>query len=151
MRGQRFFPLIVRFGTTDLKVLEHVLVNGEYDVGYGDMKPRLIDRYLGEGGLANPPTPIFTPQHGVATLVSMVSLPGGSFRLVLARGDILPKTDMTRCEMPYIFWKPRSGIEACVEAWIAQGGTHHEVISLGDVSARWKMLCTMWGIECVEV
>jgi len=116
-----------------------------------DMKPRLIDRYLGEGGLANPPTPIFTPQHGVATLVSMVSLPGGSFRLVLARGDILPKTDMTRCEMPYIFWKPRSGIEACVEAWIAQGGTHHEVISLGDVSARWKMLCTMWGIECVEV
>jgi L-arabinose isomerase len=116
-----------------------------------DQKPRLIDRFLGEGGLANPPTPLFTPQYGEATLVSLVSVSGGRFRLVLARGEILPKTDMRNCEMPYIFWKPRSGIERCIEAWVAQGGTHHEVINLGDVSARWKMLCAMWGIEYVEV
>ena len=116
-----------------------------------DQKPKLIDRFLGEGGLANPPTPLFTPQYGEATLVSMTSVSGKCFRLVVARGEILPKSDMRNCEMPYIFFKPRSGIEACVEAWVANGGTHHEVINLGDVSARWKMLCTMWGIEYVEV
>ena len=38
-------------------------------------KPELIDRFLGEGGLANPPTPIFLPQPGEATLVSMTSIP----------------------------------------------------------------------------
>ena len=116
-----------------------------------DRKPRLIDRYLGEGGLANPPTPLFTPQFGEATLVSLVSVSGDRFRLVVARGEILPRSDMVNCEMPYIFFKPRSGVEKCVEAWVAQGGTHHEVINLGDVSARWRMLCTMWGIEYVEV
>lgn len=116
-----------------------------------DQKPRLIDRFLGEGGLANPPTPLFTPQYGEATLASMVSVTGGKFRLVVARGEILEKADMKNCEMPYIFFKPRSGIEKCVEAWVAQGGTHHEVINLGDVTARWKMLCTMWGAEYVEV
>ena len=116
-----------------------------------DQKPKLIDRFLGEGGLANPPTTLFTPQYGEATLVSMVSVSGRNFRLVVARGEILPKSDMTNCEMPYIFFKPYSGIEKCVEAWVAHGGTHHEVINLGNVTSRWKMLCAMWGIEYVEV
>ncbi len=116
-----------------------------------DMKPKLIDRYLGEGGLENPPTPIFTPQFGPATLTSLVALEGNKFRLVAAKGDILPKSGMKRCEMPYIFWQPYSGIENCVEGWLENGGTHHEVISLGDVTKRWKMLCKMMDIEYVEV
>ena len=37
-----------------------------------DKAVRLIDRYLGEGGLENPPTHIFTPQPGRATLTSLV-------------------------------------------------------------------------------
>ncbi len=114
-------------------------------------KPRLIDRFLGEGGLANPPTPIFGPQPGEATLVSLASVEGKGFKLVVARGEILDINDMVNCEMPYLFFRPRSGVEKCVEGWVAAGGTHHEVISLGDVSARWRMLCTMWGVEYVEV
>lgn len=116
-----------------------------------DMKPKLIDRYLGEGRLENPPTHIFTPQYGPATLTSLVALKGDKFRLVLAKGEILPKSDLKRCEMPYIFWRPDSGIENCVEGWLRNGGTHHEVINLGDVSRRWKMLCKMIDIEYVEV
>lgn len=116
-----------------------------------DMKPKLIDRFLGEGGLENPPTPIFTPQYGRATLVSLTSLEGDKFRLVVAKGEILPKSDMSRCEMPYIFFRPDSGIEACVQNWVRNAGTHHEVINLGDISSRWKMLCDMLGVEYVEV
>jgi len=114
-------------------------------------RPRLIDRFLGEGGLENPPTPIFLPRPGEATLVSLTAIPGGNFRLVAARGDILPRADMVNNEMPYFFWKPRSGVEACVEAWVAAAGTHHEVICLGDLTTRWKMLCSMLGIEYVQV
>jgi L-arabinose isomerase len=116
-----------------------------------DRKPKLIDRFLGEGGLANPPTPMFGPQPGEATLVSLASVEGRSFKLVVARGEILDKADMVNCEMPYLFFRPRSGVERCVESWVTAGGTHHEVINIGDVSARWRMLCTMWGIEYVEV
>ncbi|MGI6118411.1 MAG: L-fucose/L-arabinose isomerase family protein [Bilifractor sp.] len=124
---------------------------GNWNSARSDMKVRLIDRYLGEGGLENPPTHIFTPQYGPATLTSLVSIGGNRFRLVSAKGEILPKSDMKRCEMPYIFWRPDSGIENCVEAWLKNGGTHHEVINLGDVSRRWKMLCHMLDIEYVEV
>lgn len=116
-----------------------------------DMKPKLIDRYLGEGGLANPPTHIFTPEYGPATLTSLVALEGGKFRLVVAQGQMLPKSDMQNCEMPYFFWKPDSGLENCIEGWLRAGGTHHEVINIGDVRRRWKMWCNMCGIEYVEV
>lgn len=116
-----------------------------------DIRPRLIDRYLGEGGLENPPTFIFTPKVGRATLTSLVSVEGGKMRLLVATGEILAKSDLQNCEMPYFFWKPDSGIESCVEAWLRNGGTHHEVINIGDVSARWRMLCDMLDIEYVQV
>lgn len=114
-------------------------------------KVKLIDRFLGEGGLENPPTHLVTPQSGMTTLTSLVSLKGDKFRLVAAKGEILPKDDMKNCEMPYFFWKPVSGMENCVEGWLRNGGTHHEVINLGDVTRRWKMLCNMLDIEYVEV
>ena len=124
---------------------------GNWATCRSDMKPRLIDRYLGEGGLANPPTPLFTPQFGRATLTSLAAIEGDKFRLVVAPGEILPKSDLRRCEMPYIFFRPDSGIENCVESWLGNAGTHHEVINLGDRSPRWKMLCGMLGVEYVEV
>lgn len=124
---------------------------GNWSTHRKDIKPKLIDRYLGEGGLENPPTHIFTPEVGRATLTSLVALDGNKFRLVAAKGEILPKSDLKKCEMPYIFWRPDSGIENCVEAWLGNGGTHHEVINIGDVSRRWKMLCNMLDIEYVEV
>ena len=116
-----------------------------------DMKVRLIDRYLGEGGLENPPTHIFTPEVGRATLTSLTYKGNGKYKLVLAMGDMLPKSDLIGCEMPYFFWRPDAGIENCVEGWLRQGGTHHEVINLGDVRNRWKMLCNMLGVEFVEI
>ena len=112
-----------------------------------DMKVRLIDRYLGEGGLENPPTHIFTPEVGPATLTSLVSINGNQFRLVLATGEILPKSDLRCCEMPYIFWRPDCGVAACVEGWIRNAGTHHEVINIGNVARRWQFLTRMLNIE----
>ena len=116
-----------------------------------DIKPKLIDRYFGEGGLGNPPTPIFTPQIGPTVFTSLAPLSGDKFRLVLAKGKILNKSDLRGCEMPYIFWSPNSGIEKCVENWMKNGGTHHEVVSLGDISERWRMLADMLDVEFVEV
>ena len=53
--------------------------------------------------------------------------------------------------MPYFFWRPDSGVTNCIRGWLKNGGTHHEVISLGDVSTRWQMLCDMWDVEYVQV
>ncbi|MFR5795191.1 MAG: hypothetical protein ACLUI3_06235 [Christensenellales bacterium] len=43
---------------------------GNWSTHRTDVPPQIIDRYLGEGGLANPPTPRFTPRVGRATLTS---------------------------------------------------------------------------------
>ena len=49
--------------------------------------------------------------------------------------------------MPYLFFRPASGVEACVTKWLSLGGTHHEVIVLGDFEARIRLLCSLLGIE----
>ena len=124
---------------------------GNYASAAAGKKPRLIDRYLGEGGLENPPTVMFIPNPGRATLVSLVPVIGDKMKLVVAKGEILDREDMYGCEMPYFFFRPDSGMEKCVEGWLRAGGTHHEVICLGDMAERWKMLCDILQIEYVEV
>ena len=123
---------------------------GNYHATVAGVKPKLIDRYLGEGGLENPPTLLFQQKPGRATLVSLVSL-SGTFRLVVAKGEVIDRYDLNRCEMPYLFFRPDSGVRPCVEEWLRQGGTHHEALCIGDVSLRFKMLCEMAGIEYCEV
>ncbi len=149
-RGGNFTEMYTMDFETESIIFCHA-GEGNWSTADTKSKPKLIDRFLGEGGLENPPTPIFLPQPGEATLVSMTSIPGGNFRLVVATGEILPRHDMVNNEMPYFFWRPHAGVERCVEAWVASGGTHHEVICLGDVSQRWKMLCKMLGIEYVKI
>ena len=124
---------------------------GNYASAEKRRKPRLIDRYLGEGGLENPPTIMFLPRPGKATLVSLVPVEGGHMKLLTACGEILDKDDMRQCEMPYFFFRPDSGMETCVENWLRAGGIHHEVICLGDVKERWKMLCHILNLEYLEV
>jgi L-arabinose isomerase len=124
---------------------------GNFGIARRDVQPRLIDKVFVEGGLGNPPTPVFTPEPGPATVVSLADMGGGRFRLLCSVGEILNKHDLTRCEMPYFFFRPRTGIVPCVEKWLALGGSHHEAFQPGNMVARWKMLCDMAGIEFVEV
>lgn len=116
-----------------------------------DVKPQIIDRVFLEGGLENPPTPRFTPEVGRATLTSLAPVSGDKFRLIIAKGDMLPDNNMFNNEMPYFFWRPDCGPAQCVEKWLRYGGTHHEVINLGDISRRWEMLADMLDVECVHI
>lgn len=116
-----------------------------------DVKPQIIDRVFLEGGLENPPTPRFTPEVGGATLTSLAPVSGDKFRLIIAKGDMLPDNNMFNNEMPYFFWRPDCGPAQCVEKWLRYGGTHHEVINLGDISRRWEMLADMLDVECVHI
>ena len=116
-----------------------------------DVKPQIIDRVFLEGGLGNPPTPRFTPEVGRATLTSLAPVCGDKFRLIIAMGDMMPDNNMPNNEMPYFFWKPDCGPAQCVQQWLKYGGTHHEVINLGDISRRWEMLADMLDVECVRI
>lgn len=116
-----------------------------------DKKPFLMDRVFNEGGLSNPPTPVFAPEPGPASVMSLVHLGGDSFKLVCAHGEILDKCDLRKCDMPYMFFKPDSGVEDCVRRWLEEGGTHHEAVVLGRQAGRIRLLCRLAGIQLVEV
>lgn len=124
---------------------------GNYATARKDRKPFLMDRVFNEGGLSNPPTPIFAPEPGPACVMSLVHTEGESFKLVFSKGEILDKCDLRKCDMPYMFFRPESGVRNCVRTWLEQGGTHHETVVLGAYENRIWMLCRLLGIEFVCV
>lgn len=124
---------------------------GNWAMARTDRKPFLMDRVFNEGGLANPPTPIFTLRPGPAAVMSLVHLGGEHFRLVYAPGEVLDECSLKKIDMPYLFFRPASGVRACVTAWLEQGGTHHETIVLGDHTARVRLLCRLLGVEFVQL
>ncbi len=115
-----------------------------------DQKPFLMDRVFNEGGLGNPPTPVFTPAPGPAAVMSLVHMGGERFKLVYAAGEMLDKHDLRKCDMPYMFFHPNSGVRACVKAWLEHGGTHHEAIVYGDRTERIRLWCKLLNIEFVS-
>lgn len=124
---------------------------GNYKIARKDQAIRLADRVLGIGDLDNPPTCVFQAEPGPATFVSLVPIEGEYFRLVVTYGEILDTDPIPFIEMPYFHFKPALGLNACNDAWLRAGGTHHQTLHLGDTRRRWKMLCEIVGIEYIEV
>ena len=124
---------------------------GNWATARRDCKPRLVDRYFGEGGLGNPPTPIFTPEPGPATVCTLTHVSGDCFRLICSLGEITDDHGLDACDMPYLFFRPESGVQSCVTAWLEQGGGHHEVILPGNQQKRLQLLCKMLNVEYVAV
>lgn len=124
---------------------------GNWKLCRKDRRPYLKNRVLSEGGLSNPPTPIFTPEPGRACVMSLTHLTGSRFRLVCAPGEILPDEGLQYVDMPYLFFRPDSGVRACVTRWLEQGGTHHEAVVLGDQMERIRLFCRLWDVEFVQL
>ena len=54
---------------------------------------------------------------------------------------ILDTDELPAVEMPYFFFRPDTGVTECLNGWLKNGGTHHQVMHLGDVRPRWKAWC----------
>ncbi len=132
-------------------VLQSHMGEGNWKVARKDRPVRLIDRPLGIGGLDNPPTVLFQAEPGPATLASLVPVVGEEYRLVVTQGEILDTEELPAVEMPYFFYRPQAGTTKCLNGWLKAGGTHHQVLHLGDVRARWRAFCTFAGLDYVEV
>ena len=124
---------------------------GNWKVARKDRPVKLIDRPLDIGGLENPPTTVFSPEPGPAILVSLAAIEGRQYRMVVSRGTVLDTEEIPGITLPYCFFKPDIGIKKSMEEWLMKGGTHHEVMFLGDPSRRLKMFCKILDIEYVEV
>jgi len=134
----------------DTALMSH-MGEGNWKIARRDRPIKLIDRPLEIGGLSNPPTLVFSAQPGPATLVSLAAIEGAHYRLVVLRGEILDTEDLADVPMPYFHLKPSTGIRKSMDSWLQAGGTHHQILNLGDHARRWRFLCDILGVECVEV
>ncbi|HEY1915580.1 MAG TPA: L-fucose/L-arabinose isomerase family protein [Streptosporangiaceae bacterium] len=135
---------------SDSVLMSH-MGEGNWKVARKDRRVKLIKRPLGIGRLDDPPTFLFQYQPGPATLAALVSLEGTRFRLVVAEGENLDSQELPALEMPYGQFRPASGLRACLNGWLRNGGPHHEVMNLGHHAADWKVFCELAGIEFVQV
>ncbi|OHD76430.1 MAG: arabinose isomerase [Spirochaetes bacterium RBG_16_67_19] len=133
----------------DAALLSH-MGEGNWKVARKDRPIRLIDRPLDIGERDNPPTPVYSAQPGRATLLSLVAVQGEMYRLVVSQGTILDSEEIPGIPMNYSFFKPDSGIRKSMNTWLECGGTHHQVLFLGDQARRFKVLCDIARIEYVE-
>jgi L-arabinose isomerase len=120
---------------------------GNWRLAREDRPVRLIKRPLGIGGLADPPTFLFQYRPGAGTLATLVALEGSRFRLVVCEGEILETDELPALEMPYGFFRPDSGVGACMDAWLRLGGPHHQVLNPGRHADAWRAFCSASGIE----
>ena len=134
----------------DATMLSH-MGEGNWKVARKDRPVRLIDRPLEIGELENPPTAVFSAQPGRALITTLVSIAGDKYRIVASKGEVLDTKEIPGIPMNYTFFKPDTGIKKSMEAWLKLGGTHHQVMFLGDPSRKICMLCKLLGIEYCEV
>ncbi len=134
----------------DAAMMSH-MGEGNWKVARKDRGVTLIDRPLDIGDLENPPTPKFNVEPGRATLVSLVSVVGEQYNLVVSKGEILDTEELCDVPMNHAFFKPDTGIRSAMDNWLANGGTHHEVLFMGDCTSRLKILSDMLGINYIEV
>ena len=134
----------------DAAMLSH-MGEGNWKVARKDRGVTLIDRPLDIGDVENPPTPKFNVEPGVATLLSLVAVEGSCYRLIVSKGIILDTDELKDVPMNHAFFKPDTGIKAAMDKWLKYGGTHHEVLHLGDVRRSYEELCRMLDIEYIEV
>jgi L-arabinose isomerase len=133
----------------DAALMSH-MGEGNWKVARKDRPVRLIDRPLDIGDRDNPPTPIFSIQPGTATLASLVAVEGEYYSMVVSKGEILNTHEIPGIPMNYSFFKPDNGIRQSMDNWLAYGGTHHQVLFLGDHTRRLKMFCEMKNLEYCE-
>jgi L-arabinose isomerase len=124
---------------------------GNWRLAREDRPVRLIKRPLGIGGLGDPPTFLFQYRPGPATLATLAALGGERFRLVISEGEVLDTEELPALEMPYGFFRPDSGVRACMDAWLRHGGPHHQVLNPGHQADAWRVFCDLAGVELARV
>jgi L-arabinose isomerase len=149
--GEAHFTEMYAMDFPSDSVLMSHMGEGNWQIARSDRPVKLIKRPLGIGRLDDPPTFLFQYQPGPATLATLVSLEGERFRLVVAEGENLDSQELPALEMPYGQFRPASGLRQCLNAWLTNGGPHHEVMNLGHHAIDWKVFCQLTGIEFVQV
>jgi L-arabinose isomerase len=151
MIGQAHFSEMYAMDWERDSLLISHMGEGNWRIARSDRPVRLIDRPLGIGRLDNPPTPVFSAAPGPATTAALVQVDGEYMRLVVGYGEVLDTPELPKVEMHHFHFRPDSGMEPFMDAWLRRGAPHHFVTNLGDHRGRWRRLAELLELEHEEI
>lgn len=93
----------------------------------------------------------FAYAPGEVTLLSLIPLGNGSWRLIVAEGESLPMTPRP-VAAPQMLFRYRDGsiIEFC-DRWLLAGAPHHMALAYGRLAGQVEKLGSLLGVEVAHV
>ena len=137
---------------------EEILLShmGECNINLANpaMPIKLKPRVFPWGDITRPLVPVFQMKPGEVTIISISETPGGeTFQLISLEGEIREGPEQEQLEVPYSHLRLRGGgsISRMIEEYSRHGGTHHIVISYGNMREQVQRLAEFCGMEHYEL
>jgi len=93
----------------------------------------------------------FAYKPGDVTLLSLIPLGDGDWRLIACEGESLPMTPRPVAAPQMLFRYRGGGIADFCDAWLAAGAPHHMALAYGRLTSTIEKLGSLMGIEVASV
>ncbi len=93
----------------------------------------------------------FAYKPGDVTLLSLIPLGDGDWRLIVCEGESLPMTPRPVAAPQMLFRYRGGGIADFCDAWLAAGAPHHMALAYGRLTSTIEKVGSLMGIEVVSV
>lgn len=104
------------------------------------------------GEISRPGVPVFQMKPGKITITSISeSITGNSFQLVVLGGEVLEIDEHKNLEVPYTKISLERDLCQMIESYSLAGGTHHIVVSYGDIRPELEIFARYCGMEYIDL
>jgi L-arabinose isomerase len=93
----------------------------------------------------------FAYAPGEVTILSLIPLGDGSWRLIVGEGESLPMTPRPVAAPQMLFRYKNGNIQEFCDRWLWAGSPHHMALSYGHLSEEVEKLGALMGIEVISV
>jgi L-arabinose isomerase len=93
----------------------------------------------------------FAYAPGAVTILSLIPLGDGEWRLIVGEGESLPMTPRPVAAPQMLFRYRNGSIEEFCDRWLLAGSPHHMALAYGHLSEQVAKVGALLGVEVVSV
>src|SRR5208337_2604107 len=109
------------------------------------VKPSIY--YRGVNGFGAAYEYVYAP--GNVTILSLIALRGGQWRLIVAEGESLPMKTRSLCAPQMMFRHSSGNIQEYCDRWCSAGASHHMALAYGKLASKVSRVGELLGIEVI--
>jgi L-arabinose isomerase len=93
----------------------------------------------------------FAYAPGDVTILSLIPLGDGDWRMVVGEGESLPMTPRPVVAPQMLFRYSNGSIQEFCDRWLLAGSPHHMALAYGHLAGRVEKVCDLMGIELISI